>query len=151
MIGPAGAPVYDNAKHVRPGIDIPDMLVRNTHLGAALASYFTMPTTTATTLDHNVVLMRGHGMTVVGPTIQECVLRAIYTQSNATIQTTTLLTRAAYQADLTQQGQAMAESIHYLNEEEAEAAMDMTRASTLSTWALWLREVEAAALYINRG
>jgi hypothetical protein len=45
----------------------------------------------------------------------------------------------------------MAESIHYLNEEEAEAAMDMTRASTLSTWALWLREVEAAALYINRG
>ena len=126
------------------------MLVRNTHLGAALASQFAAATTTATSPDHFVVLMRGHGMTVVGPTIQDCVLRAVYTQSNAVIQTTALLTRAAYRSEMVQ-GQEMSEAIHYLSEEEAGAAMEMTKWSATRPWALWLREVEAAGLYVNRG
>jgi ribulose-5-phosphate 4-epimerase/fuculose-1-phosphate aldolase len=124
------------------------MLVRNTHLGAALASKFAAAS--ATSPEHVVVLMRGHGMTVVGPTIQDCVLRAVYTQNNAAIQTTTLLTRAAYRADLAQ-GQEMERGIHYLSEEEADAAMDMTKWSALRPWTLWLREVEAAGVYVNRG
>ncbi|RFU30116.1 hypothetical protein B7463_g6228, partial [Scytalidium lignicola] len=144
----SGAPVYDNAKHLRPGVDIPDMLVRNTHLGAALASKFS--TASSTSPDQSVVLMRGHGMTVVGPTIQDCVLRAIYTQNNATIQTTALLTRAAWRSELAQ-GQEPAEPIHYLSEEEANAAMEMTKWSAMRPWKLWLREVEAAGLYVNRG
>jgi hypothetical protein len=89
-------------------------------------------------------------MTVVGPTIQDCVLRAVYTQNNAAIQTTALLTRAAYRAELAQ-GQEMERGIHYLSEEEADAAMDMTKWSALRPWTLWLREVEAAELYVNRG
>ena len=77
FLGSTGTPIYDNAQYVRTGIDIPDMLVRNTHLGAALASHFsTTATATATAPDHTVVLMRGHGMTVLG--LQDCVLRAIY-------------------------------------------------------------------------
>jgi len=144
-----GTPIYDNSKHVRAGVDTPDMLVRNTHLGAALASKFAT-TETATAPDHVVVLMRGHGMTVVGPTIQDTVLRAFYTQSNAVIQTTTLLTRSAYVSELAQ-GQDIREGIHYLSEEEAGAAMEMTKWSALRPWSLWLREVEAAGVYVNRG
>jgi ribulose-5-phosphate 4-epimerase/fuculose-1-phosphate aldolase len=123
------------------------MLVRNTHLGAALASKFSAA---ATSPEHAVVLMRGHGMTVVGPTIQDSVLRAIYTQNNAAILTTTLLTRVAYRAELAP-GQEMERGIHYLSEEEADAAMEMTKWSALRPWTLWLREVEAAGMYVNRG
>jgi hypothetical protein len=149
FLGSTGTPIYDNAQFVRPGIDIPDMLVRNTRLGAALASHFST-TATATAPDHTVVLMRGHGMTVLGPTIQDCVLRAIYTQTNASIQTTTLLTRAAWRAESAQGGQDAIEGIHYLNEEEVEAAMEMTKWSAMRPWTLWLREVEAAGMYVNR-
>lgn len=148
--GASGTPVYDNAKYVRAGTDIPDMLIRNTHLGAALASHFCTKAD-ATVPDHNVVLMRGHGMTVVGPTIQDCVLRAVYTQNNAVIQTTTLLTRAAWRTELAAHGKQAEEEIAFLSEEEAEAAMEMTRWSALRPWTLWLREVEAAGIYVNRG
>ena len=122
------------------------MLIRNTHLGAALATYFSSnPNSPAP--DRTVVLMRGHGMTVLAPTIEDCVLRAVYTQSNAAIQTTTLLTQAAYFGGKT----AEAAEIKYLSDEEAAAAMDMTKWSAMRPWALWLREVEAVGLYVNRG
>jgi len=149
IVSASGLPIYDNAKYVRPGIDTPDMLVRNTHLGAALASHFA--NAEATSPDHTVVLMRGHGITVQGPTIQDCVLRAIYTQSNATIQTTALLTRAAFQAQLPPGEKMINEGIHFLSEEETAAGMEMTRWSAKRPWGLWLREVEAAGLYANRG
>jgi ribulose-5-phosphate 4-epimerase/fuculose-1-phosphate aldolase len=138
-------PVYDNAKYVRAGVDIPDMLIRNTHLGGALASHFT-DSESATTPDYAVVLMRGHGLTVLAPTIQDCVLRAVYTQKNASIQTTSLLTHAAYFGS----NGAPAE-ITYLSEDESRAAFDMTRWSAMRPWGLWLREVEATGLYVNRG
>ncbi|KAH8815509.1 class II aldolase and Adducin N-terminal domain-containing protein [Xylogone sp. PMI_703] len=144
----SGTPIYDNAKHIRPGVDNPDMLVRNTHLGAALAATFSGDPSTGP--DHSVVLMRGHGMTIVGPTIQDCVLRAIYTQNNASIQTTALLTRAAWRAESPQE-QGSDQAIHYLSQEEADAAMEMTKWSAMRPWTLWLREVEAAGLYVNRG
>jgi ribulose-5-phosphate 4-epimerase/fuculose-1-phosphate aldolase len=122
------------------------MLIRNTHLGAALASKFSA-TSDGTNSTHSVVLMRGHGLTVLGPTIQDVVLRAIYTQSNATIQTTTLLTHAAYFGPLAKN----VEEIKFLSEEEATAALQMTKWSAKRPWGLWLREVEAAGLYVNRG
>lgn len=53
------------------------MLVQDMALGAALAK----------TLDtSSVVLMRGHGMAVVGPSVRHAVFRAIYTQLNAQIE-----------------------------------------------------------------
>jgi HCOMODA/2-hydroxy-3-carboxy-muconic semialdehyde decarboxylase len=57
------------------------MLVTENRTGAALASRLG---------DRAVVLMRGHGMSVVGATVKEAVLRAIYTQLNARIETTSL-------------------------------------------------------------
>ena len=120
------------------------MLVRNTHLGAALAAAFSdSKDSTSKSPDHAVVLMRGHGLTVIAPSIQECVLRAVYTQKNASIQTTALITRAA------QYGTSQAPAVKYLNPAEAAASAEMTRWSAMRPWGLWIREVEAAGLYVN--
>lgn len=144
-------PIFDIAKYYQPS-DRKDMLVRNTHLGSALASYFS-GTLTSPSLSpaHAVVLMRGHGFTVQGPSIADVVLRAIYTQQNAGIQTTSLLTHAAHFGP----GPAGADvggggaSVTFLSEEEGEGATEMTRQSALRPWRLWVREVEALGLYVN--
>lgn len=57
------------------------MLVNTIKSGAALAQ---------TLGNRRVVLMRGHGMTVVGTSIREAVFEAIYTKANAEIETTAL-------------------------------------------------------------
>jgi len=65
------------------------MLVSNEGLGAALAAHFDDGVA--------VTLMRGHGFTTVGDSIEEVVLRAVYTQKNSAIQNiAALTTRAAY-------------------------------------------------------
>jgi ribulose-5-phosphate 4-epimerase/fuculose-1-phosphate aldolase len=53
------------------------MLVATGPTGAALAKSLG---------DRNVVLMRGHGMTVVGPSIRDAVFRSVYTQVNAQVE-----------------------------------------------------------------
>jgi HCOMODA/2-hydroxy-3-carboxy-muconic semialdehyde decarboxylase len=53
------------------------MLVNTAPLGAGLAR---------TLGQRSVVLMRGHGMTVVGGSIQEAVFRAVYTKANAEVE-----------------------------------------------------------------
>lgn len=139
-------PVFDIADAYRAE-DTRDMLVRNTHLGAALAAEFSDSkeggeSESESELNYAVVLMRGHGFTVVAPSIEDCVLRAIYTQKNAVIQTTALTTRAGYIG-------GKADQVRYLSEDEARAAEEMTRWSAMRPWKLWLREVESADLYVN--
>ncbi|KAL2012761.1 hypothetical protein VTN00DRAFT_286 [Thermoascus crustaceus] len=144
-------PIFDIAYHLLP-TDAKDMLVRNTHLGAALAACFSDNNDenhdpTDTTPKHAVVLMRGHGFTTHASSIQECVLRAIYTQKNAGIQTTALITHNAFfkggiEAD--------AAEIKYLDEEEAAASTEMTKWSAYRPWGLWVREVEAQGMYVNQ-
>ena len=58
-----------------------DMLVRDAKTAAGLAKALGSRT---------VVLMRGHGMAVTGPSVPMAVLRAIYTQLNARIETEAL-------------------------------------------------------------
>jgi ribulose-5-phosphate 4-epimerase/fuculose-1-phosphate aldolase len=53
------------------------MPVLNPRSGAALAK---------TLGDRNVVLMRGHGMTVVGPNVRRATYNAVYTQLNARVE-----------------------------------------------------------------
>lgn len=65
-----GVPVF-NTRHV-PEATSP--LVNNPAVGKALV---------AKLAEKNVVLMRGHGDTVVGPDVREAVSRAIYTEVNA--------------------------------------------------------------------
>jgi ribulose-5-phosphate 4-epimerase/fuculose-1-phosphate aldolase len=69
----SGAPVFD----IRKVREDNDLLIRDRPLGKALAESLGGCT---------CVLMRGHGMTVVGGSVQEAVFRAIYTEMNARLQ-----------------------------------------------------------------
>jgi hypothetical protein len=107
--------------------------------------------------------MRGHGLTIVAPDIEGAVLRAIYTQKNAIIQTKALLIQAAYfgggsrrhtsrdvgSDETTATTTGAGSDLHYLSAEEAVAATEATIWSVQRPWALWLKEVEACELYSN--
>lgn len=74
FIGSEPAPIFDLEAVEGPNNN---MLVLNAKSGAALAK---------TLGDRNVVLMRGHGMTVVGPNIRRATYNAVYTQLNARVE-----------------------------------------------------------------
>jgi HCOMODA/2-hydroxy-3-carboxy-muconic semialdehyde decarboxylase len=69
----AGAPIFD----IQHEHGITNMLIQNSELGRSLA---------ASLGTSAVVLMRGHGATIVGSSIKEAVFRAIYTTINAQLQ-----------------------------------------------------------------
>ncbi len=89
-----------------------DMLIRDAGLGKALAQSLAQ---------HNCVLMRGHGSTTVGPSIEVAVYRAIYAEVNARLQI---------------QAAALG-PINFLNEEEAALAAATTEAQVVRAWDLW--------------
>jgi ribulose-5-phosphate 4-epimerase/fuculose-1-phosphate aldolase len=68
-----GVPLFE----IRKAGGMTDMLIRTAELGKALAAELG---------DKTVVLMRGHGATMVGDSIPEAVFRAVYATENATIQ-----------------------------------------------------------------
>jgi ribulose-5-phosphate 4-epimerase/fuculose-1-phosphate aldolase len=68
-----GVPVFE----IRDAAGMTDLLIRNPALGAALA---------ASLADKPAVLMRGHGATVVGPSLPRLVGRSIFLPLNATLQ-----------------------------------------------------------------
>ncbi|QIX00862.1 hypothetical protein AMS68_006379 [Peltaster fructicola] len=116
MAGVVGAqvPVFDIALHYKSSDSTHSLLVTNEHLGAALAAGFNPSSLSskATSLVYNLVtsstpepvafppnptvLMRGHGFTCVGKTIEEAVFRAVYTCTNARVQTTSLLLQGTF-------------------------------------------------------
>jgi HCOMODA/2-hydroxy-3-carboxy-muconic semialdehyde decarboxylase len=74
FIGSEPVPVFDLEEVEGPNNN---MLVLNSKSGEALAKKLG---------DRNVVLMRGHGMTVVGPNIRRATYNAVYTQLNARVE-----------------------------------------------------------------
>jgi ribulose-5-phosphate 4-epimerase/fuculose-1-phosphate aldolase len=68
-----GVPIFE----IRDAAGMTDLLIRNPMLGAALAKSIA---------DKPAVLMRGHGATVVGPSLQRLVGRSIFLAMNATLQ-----------------------------------------------------------------
>ena len=90
-----------------------DMLIRSPYLGEALAKSLGK---------HNCVLMRGHGSTVVGTSLEQVVFRAIYAEVNAKLQ-------------LAANGLG---DISFLNEEEAKLASDMNDGQIPRSWNLWV-------------
>ncbi|HEX3484581.1 MAG TPA: class II aldolase/adducin family protein [Micropepsaceae bacterium] len=66
-----GAPVFEIRDTAGP---TNDMLVRSPELGQALAKSLGR---------HNIVLMRGHGSTVIGFNLRQAVYRAVYAEVNA--------------------------------------------------------------------
>jgi ribulose-5-phosphate 4-epimerase/fuculose-1-phosphate aldolase len=89
-----------------------DMLIRNMDLGTALATALR---------DHAIVLMRGHGSTVVGTSLEQVVYRAVYAETNARLQA---------------QAHALGPVI-YLNEVEAAKAAATNDGQLARPWALW--------------
>jgi ribulose-5-phosphate 4-epimerase/fuculose-1-phosphate aldolase len=93
-----------------------DMLISDGRLGAALAT--TLGARTA-------VLMRGHGSTVVGASVEQAVYRAIYTEVNARLQL-----KAKQLGDVT-----------YLNVNEAANSAQSNDSQLPRVWELWMREI----------
>jgi len=105
----AGVPVFEIRQHA----GMSNLLIADAALGKALAS---------TLGDKSVVLMRGHGDVVVGPSIQVAVYRAIYTDVNARLQA---------------QAIALGGPVTYLDKEEGEKADATQQQVVLRPWELW--------------
>ena len=93
-----------------------DMLIRNRELGRALAQSLGEST---------CVLMRGHGSTVVGGSIEQVVYRAIYAEVNARLQAQSL---------------GMGD-VNYLTTEEAGLAAAANDGQIGRSWDLWRRRI----------
>lgn len=131
-----------------------NMLVSNAKFGAALAAEFTkdegssMPKNTSP--DHSVVLMKKHGFTTLGTNIPATVFRALYTQTNAGIQTNALLLQKAISSDNWPGAKRDFGGLASLSEKEARDCQLMNEGTQERPWGLWVREVEACPLYVNK-
>ena len=111
-----GVPIFE----IRKAGGNTDMLIRTAELGKALAESLG---------DKNVVLMRGHGATMIGNSIQESVFRSVYSMENASIQMQAHL--------LSDTGE-----VEFLNDEEAEKS---SRGRNVPrSWSLWKHQFSKA-------
>ncbi|HZM34166.1 MAG TPA: class II aldolase/adducin family protein [Burkholderiales bacterium] len=113
----SGTPVFD----IRKESEENDLLIRDRPLGKALAHSLGSCT---------CVLMRGHGMTVVGDSVQEAVFRAIYTEMNARLQL---------------QAQSLEGPIEFLSDEEGRRSTASNRGTLERPWELWKRLAKTGA------
>jgi HCOMODA/2-hydroxy-3-carboxy-muconic semialdehyde decarboxylase len=95
-----------------------DMLVSDGRLGAALASALG---------SRSIVLMRGHGSTAVGGSLEQAVYRAFYAEVNARLQ---------------MQARLLGE-IRFLNAQEAAKAAAINDTQLARVWDLWRQEIGA--------
>src|SRR5262245_38549037 len=111
-----GVPIFE----IREAGGMTDMLIRTPALGKALA---------ASLGDKLVVLMRGHGATMVGNSIPESVFRAVYATENASIQ---------------MQAHALAANgeVEFLTDEESE--LSGKGRNVPRSWTLWKHQFGAA-------
>ena len=94
-----------------------DLLVRSSELGRSLAQSLGRC---------SCVLMRGHGSTVVGDSIEQAVYRAIYAEVNARLQS---------------QAMGMGE-VTYLTPREAELAAAANDTQIQRSWDLWVKDLQ---------
>ena len=112
-----GVPIFE----IRDAAGMTDLLIRNPALGAALAQSIA---------DKPAVLMRGHGATVVAPTLPRLVGRSIFLALNATLQAQAL---------------ALAGSgpVRYLDPEEARLIEAREGYGLGRAWEAWKRKALA--------
>lgn len=108
----SGVPVYD----IRKSTPENDLLIRDRRLGKELAGALG---------DCACVLMRGHGMTVVGDSLPEVVFRSVYTEMNAKLQ------------GLAAQLEG---PIEFLSEEEGRRSTVSNRGTLERPWELWKKK-----------
>jgi ribulose-5-phosphate 4-epimerase/fuculose-1-phosphate aldolase len=111
----SGAPVFE----IRDTRKDNDLLIRDRPLGEALAKSLG---------GCNCVLMRGHGMTVVGDCVAEAVFRSIYTEMNARLQI---------------QAAQLEGPIEFLSDEEGRRSQAANRSTLERPWELWKKEALA--------
>ena len=110
-----GAPVFE----IRDaGGEATDLLISSNALGRALAALFDQS---------DIVLMRGHGSTVVGGSVRQAVYRAFYAELNA-----------RYQLEASRLGE-----ITYLTPAESEACVHNVEAQVQRPWDLWAEQARA--------
>jgi len=107
-----GVPVFEIRDTAGPGSDL---LIRSGDLGAALA---------ASLASSSVVLMRGHGATVVGSNLKQALFRAVYTQMNAELQLQAKILGTAT----------------FLNAQEAAATTVSVGSQIDRAWDMWTRQ-----------
>jgi ribulose-5-phosphate 4-epimerase/fuculose-1-phosphate aldolase len=112
----SSTPLFEIRDHAGPASDL---LVRSPALGAALATCLR---------DAAVVLMRGHGCTVVGSSLLQAVFRAVYTEKNARIQT---------------QAEALGE-VEFLTDAEAQAADESNDGQAGRAWEFWALQARSS-------
>lgn len=110
-----GAPVFEIRE---AGGDGTDLLISSNQLGRALADHFA---------GSDIVLMRGHGSTVVGGSIRQAVYRAIYAELNA-----------RYQLEAMRLG-----DVTYLTEAESRACIATIEGQVQRPWDLWVEQARA--------
>jgi ribulose-5-phosphate 4-epimerase/fuculose-1-phosphate aldolase len=125
--GATGAPLrpmYHMSAHVGLGVPVFEirdfqnegqMLIRSAHLGRSLAQ---------TLADKPMVLMRGHGATIVAPSLHLAVYRAIYAALNARLQM-----EAMRLGD-----------VNYLSDIEVAQCVEGVESTNERAWALWKKE-----------
>jgi len=109
-----GVPIFE----IRDAAGMTDLLIRNPELGRALAKSIA---------DKPAVLMRGHGATVVGPSLQRLVGRSIFLAMNASLQAQALAL-------------APGGRINYLDPEEARLIEAREGYGLGRAWEAWKRK-----------
>ena len=103
------APLFEIRDTAGPATDL---LISNPGLGRALAQCCG---------SHNIVLMRGHGSTVIGGSLRQAIYRVVYAELNA-----------RYQCEAMGLGEVV-----YLTKEEGEAAVRTVEQQSNRAWNLW--------------
>jgi ribulose-5-phosphate 4-epimerase/fuculose-1-phosphate aldolase len=109
----AGVPVFD----IRDAFGSTDIVISSRQRGAALA---------AALGDKAVVLLRAHGVAIVGPSLQAAVFRAVFTEVSARVQL---------------QAAALGGPLAALDAEEGRQADAINLATLGRSWELWKRRV----------
>ena len=109
----AGAPVFD----IRDTFGATDIVINSSERGAALAKALR---------DKSVVLLRAHGVVVVGPSLQAAVFRAVFTEISARVQL---------------QAAVLGGPIAALDAEEGRKADAINLATLGRSWELWKKRV----------
>jgi ribulose-5-phosphate 4-epimerase/fuculose-1-phosphate aldolase len=107
-------PVFEIRECVGDGSNL---LISNNQLGAALATSLG---------PRAAILMRGHGATVVGPTLPEAVYRGVYLDINARLQLQTIALGA----------------VNYLTEAEGQATAASNATQVGRAWEMWKTQAE---------
>jgi len=113
-----GCPVFEIRETAGPATDL---LIRTQALGAALAKSLGQG---------SVVLMRGHGCTVVGSSVRQAVFNAVYTELGAALQSEAMRLGA----------------VTFLTREEATAAAACNAGQIDRSWELWKLRAERRRL-----